>query len=144
MMNPLNEAVTGGTVQYINPTGLIRNDAFTQVVAVSGPVKTIHVGAQNAVDGSGTIVGRGDIAAQTEQVLRNIQTCLEACGAGPEHLIQWRIYITQGQPIQQAFGVFQRWWGGRPDPPANTVLFVSGFMPPDFLLAIEAIAVIPA
>ena len=104
---------------------------------------TIYIGAQNAVDGSGTIVGRGDIAAQTEQVLKNIEICLDTCGAGPEHLIQWSIYITQGQPIGEAFGVFQRWWGGRPNPPANTVLFVSGFMPPDFLLAIEAIAVIP-
>ncbi len=143
MTDPHDQQGTSGAVEYINPTGLIRNNAFTQVVTVSGPAKTIYIGAQNAVDGSGTIVGKGDIAAQTQQVLKNIAICLEACGAGPDHLIQWSIYIAQGQPIQQAFGVFQQWWGNRPNPPANTVMFVSGFMPPDFLLAIEAIAVIP-
>src|SRR5262249_59604194 len=67
-----------GAVQYITPAGLPTNPAFTQVVAVSGPVRTVYVGMQNAVDASRTIVGRGDIAAQAEQVLKNVETCLAA------------------------------------------------------------------
>jgi enamine deaminase RidA (YjgF/YER057c/UK114 family) len=132
-----------GSVQYINPDSMIRNPAFTQVVAVTGPVKTVYVGAQTAVDASGAIVGKGDIAAQTEQTLKNVQTCLEAAGARLEHLIQWNIYIVQGQPIQPAFEVGQRWWGGRPNPPANSVMFVAGLTHPDFLVGIDAIAVVP-
>jgi enamine deaminase RidA (YjgF/YER057c/UK114 family) len=132
-----------GQVQYLNPDGLSKNPAFTQVVAVTGPVKTVYIGTQNAVDASGSIVGKGDIAAQTEQTLRNVQTCLEAAGAQPEHLVTWTIYVAEGQSIMPAFEVGRRWWGNRPNPPANTVVSVSGFTPSDFLIGIEAVAVVP-
>ena len=81
---------TQGHVQYLNPEGLHKNPAFTHLVTVSGTVKTVYIGAQVAVDGAGNIVGKGDIAAQTQQILRN-----------------------------------------------------SGFFPADFLISIEAIAVVP-
>jgi enamine deaminase RidA (YjgF/YER057c/UK114 family) len=142
-MSMMTSLPAKGSVQYLNPAGLSKNTAFTQVVAVSGPVKTVYVGAQTAIDASGTIVGKGDIAAQTDQILKNIDICLEAAGATREQLIQWTIYIVQGQPIQPAFEVFQRWWGNRPNPPANSVLIVVGLVPPDFLLGIDAIAVVP-
>jgi len=144
MTNAQNRAPLQGSVQYINPDGLPKNPAFTQVVAVSGPVKTVYVGAQLAVDASGAIVGKGDVAAQTEQIMKNLQTCLEAAGARPEHIVQWNIYIVQGQPIQAAFEAGMRWWGGRPNPPANSVMFVVGFpLLPDVLLAIDAVAAVP-
>lgn len=144
MAKTQNRAVTRGAVQHINPAGLPKSPAFTQAVAVTGPVKTIYVGAQTAVDASGAIVGKGDIAAQTEQILKNIQMCLEAAGAGPEHVVQWNIYIVQGQPIQPAFEAGMRWWGARPNPPANSVMLVVGFpLLPDVLVAIDAVAVVP-
>ncbi len=134
-----------GSVQYINPEGLPKNSAFSQVVVASGPVKTVYVGAQTAVDASGTVVGKGDVAAQTEQILKNVETCLQATGAKPEHIVHWNIYIVQGQPIQPAFEAGMRWWGGRPNPPANSVMLVIGFpLLPDVLLAIDAVAVVPA
>ena len=132
-----------GNVEHINPDGLIKNPAFTQVVSIAGPVKTVYIGAQNAVDGNRNIVGKGDIAAQTEQVLKNIDICLEAAGARREHIVSWGIYVAEGQKIEAAFEVGMRWWGGRPNPPLNNVMFVSGFQPSDFLISIEAIAVIP-
>jgi enamine deaminase RidA (YjgF/YER057c/UK114 family) len=143
MANPVENNHAGGSVQYINPDALPKNPAFTQVVAVTGPAKTVYVGMQNAVDGARNIIGKGNIAAQTEQVLRNVQACLEAAGAKPEHIVQWNIYIAQGQPIQPAFEVGQRWWGDRPNPPANSVIFVPGFAPPDFLVGIDAVAIVP-
>ena len=132
-----------GSVQYLNPDGMHKNPAFTQVVVASGAVKTLYIGTQNAVDASGTIIGKGDIAAQAEQVLKNIQLCLEAGGAKPEHLVTWTIYVQQGQPIMPGLQAFQRWWGNRPNPPANSVMFVAEFVPADFLVGIEAIAVVP-
>jgi enamine deaminase RidA (YjgF/YER057c/UK114 family) len=144
MANNQEKNVGRGSVQYINPDGLPRNPAFTQAVAVTGPVKTVYVGAQLPVDPAGKLVGIGDIAAQTGQILKNIQTCLEAAGARPEHIITWNIYVVQGQPIQPGFEAAMRWWAGRPNPPANTVLFVAGFpLLPDVLLSIDAIAVVP-
>ena len=137
------EKVSKGQVEYVNPQGLPTNPGYTQMVVVSGPVKTVYIGMQNAVDASRTVVGKGDIAAQSEQVLKNIQACLEAAGAGPEHIVQWNIYVQQDQPIQGGFEAFQRWWGNRPNPPANSVVFVPFFTPADFLVGMDAIAVVP-
>jgi enamine deaminase RidA (YjgF/YER057c/UK114 family) len=130
-------------ITHLNPDGLITNPAFTQVVTVSGPVKTVYIGAQNAVDGDRNIVGRGDIGAQTEQILKNIDLCLVAAGARREHLISWNIYVAEGQDITPAFAAGMRWWGRNPNPPLNNVMLVSGFVPADFLISIDAIAVVP-
>jgi enamine deaminase RidA (YjgF/YER057c/UK114 family) len=136
-------ADTSSSVQYLNPATLNRNPAFSNVVIVSGPAKTIYIGGQDAVDAAGNIVGRGDIRAQTEQVLKNLQAALEAAGAGLEHVVKWNILIVQGQSLQAGFEVFQRVWGRRPNPPAITGMFVAALANPEFLLEIDAIAVIP-
>ncbi len=132
-----------GQVQYMNPVSLSKNPSFTNVIVVTGTVKTIYVGGQDAVDASGTIIGKGDFKAQTEQVLKNIQAALSAGGAQPEHVIKWTLYVVQGQPLQAGFEVFQRVWGRRPNPPAITMMFVSGLANPDFLIEMDAIAVVP-
>jgi enamine deaminase RidA (YjgF/YER057c/UK114 family) len=132
-----------GIVQYLNPDGLHRNPAYSQVVVASGSVKTVYVGGQNAVDATGAIVGKGDIRAQAEQVFRNLQIALAAGGASLEHVIKWNVYVVAGQPPQPAFEVFQRVWGNRPNPPLITVLYVSGLANPDYLMELEAVAVVP-
>jgi enamine deaminase RidA (YjgF/YER057c/UK114 family) len=132
-----------GSVEYINPEGMHKNRAFTQVVVATNPTKTIYIGMQNAVSAQGEIVGKGDIAAQTEQIIKNIEMCLAAAGAGPEHLVMWTIYVQHGQPLIPAVEVGMRWLGNRSNPPANNVIFVPAFSPPDFLIGIEAIAVVP-
>jgi len=134
---------THGQVQHINPDDLSKNPAFTQVVAVTGPGKTIYIGGQDAVDASGTIIGKGDIKAQVEQVFKNLQTALEASGAGLEHIVKWNIYIVEGQPLRPAFEASQKIWGGRPNPPSISVMFVAGLANPEFLGEVEAIAVVP-
>jgi enamine deaminase RidA (YjgF/YER057c/UK114 family) len=134
---------TSGTVEHINPEDLSKNPAFTQVVAVTGPVKTIYIGGQDAVDASGTIVGKGDIKGQVEQVFKNLESALKASGAGLEHVIKLNIYIVQGQPLRPGFEVSQQRWGSRPNPPAVSVMFVAGLANPDFLVEIDAIAIVP-
>lgn len=130
-------------VQYLNPDDLNKNPAFTNVVVVSGSVKTVYVGGQDAVDAEGNIIGVGDLKAQTEQVLKNIQVALAAGGAQIEHIVKWNLYIVEGQPLQVGFEAFQRFWGNRPNPPAITGVFVSGLAHPDFLVEMDAIAVVP-
>lgn len=133
-----------GTIEHINPTTLPMNAAFTQAIAVSGPVKTIYIGGQDAVDVSGNIVGPDDIRAQTAQVMQNIEEALAASGATLEHVIKWTVYVVQGQSAQDAYEVFQRVWGARPNPPTVTLLFVAGLAHPGYLLEIDAIAVVPS
>ena len=130
-------------VQHLNPEGLPKNPAWTNVVTISGSVKTIYVGGQNAVDPSGEIVGKGDIAAQTEQVFRNLETALRAAGARLEHVIKWNLYVLAGQPLQPGFDVFRRVWGQRANPPVITAAMVVSLAHPDFLLELDAVAVVP-
>lgn len=130
-------------VKYLNPDQLNRNPAFTNVVVVTGPAKTVYVGGQDAVDASGKIVGKGDLAVQTEQVLRNIELALAAAGAQLQNVVKWNLYVVHGQSLQIGFEAFRKVWGNRPNPPAISFAFVSGLAHPDFLLEMDAIAVVP-
>ena len=140
---PNNSVEGAGSVRYINPDSLNKNPAFTYVVVVEGNVKTVHIGGQDAVNASGEIIGRGDIVAQIEQILGNVRAALAAGGAAPEHLIKWNIYVVEGQPLQAGFAAFQNAWPEVPNPPAITVVFVSGLAHPDFLVEMDAVAVVP-
>jgi enamine deaminase RidA (YjgF/YER057c/UK114 family) len=106
-------------------------------------VKTIYVGGQNALDAAGQIVGAGDLAAQTRQIFANVEAALDAAGAGLEHVVQWTIYVVQGQQVESGFAVFQQVWGRRANPPTISVLIVAGLANPAFLAEISAIAVVP-
>jgi len=130
-------------IEYLIPAHLHKNPAFTHVISVSGPVKTIYIGGQNALDEQGKIVGKGDLKLQVQQVLTNISEALSAAGAEPAHIIKWTIYLVQGQSVQEGFAAFQHFWGAHPNPPAITMAYVAGLGNPDFLLEIEAIAVVP-
>jgi len=132
-----------GTVEHINPPGLLQSPAFSQVVTVTGPVRTVYVGGQNAVTPEGEMVGVGDVAAQTEQVMANVQTALAAGGADLGHVVRWTVYLVQGQDLGAGFAAFQRAWGDRSDPPLVTVAVVAGLAHPQALVEVEAMAVVP-
>jgi len=132
-----------GKVEHLNPDGLHRNPAYSQAIAVSGKTRTVYVGGQNAVDENGEVVGKGDIGAQSQRAIENVQVALAAGGASIEHVVKWNVYIVQGNPLLPGFEAFQRAWGDRPNPPTITGLFVAGLAVPDYLVEIDAIAVVP-
>src|SRR5687768_11313009 len=142
MTNP--SATQQGRVQLLSPDGLVRNPAFSHVAVVSGPVKTIYIGGQDAVTAEGEIVGKGDLAAQTARILTNIKTALAAAGAGPEHVVRWNVFVVEGQDFREGYAAFQEVWGDRPNPPPLiTAAVVKGLAHPDFLVEMDAIAVVP-
>ncbi len=130
-------------LQHLNPDGLNKNPAFTNVITVTGPAKTIYIGGQDAVDGEGNLIGAGDIRAQTEQVLKNIVLALKAADADLEHIVKWTIYVVQGHDFTPGFEVFQQVWGQRPNPPTVTLVTVAGLAHPHFIIEIDAVAVLP-
>jgi enamine deaminase RidA (YjgF/YER057c/UK114 family) len=132
-----------GRVELLTPDGLHRNPAYSNVAIVSGPVRTIYVGGQDAVDAEGEIVGRGDLAVQTRQIMRNIEIALAAGGAGFEHVVKFTVLVLEGQDLRAGFGAFQAIVGERPDPPLVTAAFVAALAHPDFLVEVDAIAVVP-
>ena len=130
-------------LQFLNPEGLSKNPAFSQLVITQGCGKTIYIGGQNAVNAQREIVGAGDISAQTEQVMQNIQTALSACGATFENLVKLTIHIVQGQDLYQGFQASQKYLGNLKNPPAITGFFVAALAHPAFLVEVDAIAFIP-
>jgi len=132
-----------GTVRHMSPEGLHRNPAFSQVVEVDGPHRTVYVGGQNAVDAEGGLVGPGDLAAQAAQVATNLEIALEAAGAGIEHVVKWTVYLVEGQSPLVGFQVFGERWGQLANPPTISVVVVAGLAHPHFLMELEAVAVVP-
>ncbi|WP_294819693.1 RidA family protein [uncultured Flavobacterium sp.] len=127
-------------VQFLNPDTLMKSPAFSQVAITSGSGRTIYIGGQNAVNEKGEVVGKGNIAAQTEQVMFNIEAALEAAGAGIKDIIKMNIYITQGQDIRKGFEASQRFFKDNANQPVITSLFVAGMGNPNYLLEIDAVA----
>ena len=125
MTDRLGTRDTAGSVRYIDPDELNKNPAFTNVVVVEGPAKTVYVGGQDSVYASGNIVGKGDIAAQTEQVLANLRAALAAGGAKPEHVIKRNLFVVEGESLEAGFSAFRRAWAETPNPPAITMAFVA-------------------
>ncbi len=130
-------------ITHLNPEGLHKNPAYSQAIAVSGPVTTVYVGGQDAVDADGNVVGRGDLKAQSLQALRNAQAAVTAAGGRLENVVKWNVLLVAGQRVQPGFEAFVEMWPAGAAPPVVTVAFVSGLGHPDFLVEIEAIAVIP-
>jgi enamine deaminase RidA (YjgF/YER057c/UK114 family) len=130
-------------IQYINPDELPKNPAFSQAIITRGHGKTIYIGGQDAVNQKGEIVGKGDLKAQTGQVMQNMQAALEACGATFSDVVKMNIYLMQGQDFRQGYEVSQKFMAGIKNPPTITGIMVAGFAHPDFLLEIDAIAFVP-
>jgi enamine deaminase RidA (YjgF/YER057c/UK114 family) len=130
-----------GNIERINPNGLMKNPAFSQVVTTQGSGKTIYIGGQNAVNENREIVSKGDIQAQTEQVMQNIQVALKRCGATFDNLVKLSIHIVQGQNLYSAFQISQKYLMTS-NLPVITVLVVVGLANPDFLIEIDATAFI--
>ena len=130
------------SVERINPDGMHENPAFTQMILLPAGARTAMIGGQNAMNEKGEIVGKGDFAKQTAQALKNLVTCLEAVDASFEDLVQVKIYMKAGEDLRAGFGEWMKIWGQRANPPLVTGLFVSGLANPDYLIEIEATAVI--
>jgi enamine deaminase RidA (YjgF/YER057c/UK114 family) len=129
-------------VKFINPEGVMKNPAFSQAVTIGGKGKTIYIGGQNAIDADSKTIGKGDIAAQTEQIMKNIGIILESVGASVKNIVKYTIYFKQGEDIQKAFEAYQKFMPKTATPPLVTGIFVAGLSSPDSLLEIEAIAFI--
>jgi enamine deaminase RidA (YjgF/YER057c/UK114 family) len=86
-------------------------------------------------------VGVGDPAAQTDQAMRNVRTLLEEAGSRLEHVCRVQVYITDRSHRDAVYQAMGRWLKGVY--PVSTGLIVQGLARPEWVVEIEATAVIP-
>jgi enamine deaminase RidA (YjgF/YER057c/UK114 family) len=130
------------TLEHPRPEGLLHNAGFSQVVAATGK-RTIYTAGQVSIDERGNLVGADDLAAQTEQVMRNVGLALAAAGASFADVVKITTYVVNYKPEQRAIIGRARapFFAGGP-PPASTLVGVSALALPEWLVEIEAVAVV--
>ncbi len=113
---------------------------YSHVIRVTGGGRQIYVSGQVASDANGKPVGKGDMRAQIEQVGKNIETCLKAAGASLSDIVKTVTYTTDIEEFFKHMDVRMRYLGAAL--PTSTTVEVSRLAHPDFLVEIEAIAVV--
>jgi enamine deaminase RidA (YjgF/YER057c/UK114 family) len=129
-------------IQRLRPDGLVNSPAFSHVAVVPPGATTIHVGGQNAVDGSGALVGGSDPAAQTTQVMANLQTALAAVGASVDDLVSVTVLFVDGVDVDIAYQAAAPVFAGMSEPPLVTSARVAGLGVPGALVEVSAIAAV--
>lgn len=130
------------STEFINPPELCPTFGWTHVVS-STARKTIHISGQVSIDSQGQLVGRGDMKAQTEQAFHNVGLALAAAGATYKDVIKTSLFVVGLKPehVPIIREVRSRYvWSEHP--PASTLVGVSALVGPDWLIEIEAVAVI--
>lgn len=129
-------------LKYINPKNMATPRGYSHAISVTGNYRTIYIGGQNAIDEKGNIVGKGNLKEQTIQILTNMEKILQEANAQLENIVKFNINILQGQNPREGFEAFQQKWSSQ-NFPAITVLFVAGLGNPEWLVEIDAVAIIP-
>ena len=128
------------TANFINPEAMHRPIGYTHVVEVTAG-RPVYIAGQVALDPSGAIVGPGDIRTQTRQVFDNLQTGLQAVGAGFEQVVKLTYYLVDATQLPVVREVRDQYINTQ-QPPASTAVEVRRLVRDDLLIEVEAIAVI--
>ena len=127
----LNPATVADTLQY----------GFSQAVVVEGG-RRVHLSGQVGVDADERLVGH-DLESQTRAAIDNVASILEEVGGDLSHVVMLRLYVVEsarddqkfiGRALRERFAI---------DPPATSWIIVSGLSEPEWLIEIEAEAVLP-
>jgi enamine deaminase RidA (YjgF/YER057c/UK114 family) len=131
------------TLERINPEDLPTPLSYTHVIVATGS-RLVFVAGQEPEDEQGNLVGRGDLAAQARQVFANLGRALAAAGARPEQVTKITIFVVSYRPaylpaIEEGrvalFGDHK---------PADTLVGVEALSRPEYLIEVEAIAIVDA
>lgn len=129
------------SLEHINPDSMHRNPAFSQGIVIPTGARILMIGGQNAVDGKGEIVGKGDTAAQTTKAVENLITVLETAGGSLDDLVRVGLFIREDADLEAGFGAWMASAGGRMKNPSTvTSAIVAKLAHPDFLIEVEAMA----
>jgi reactive intermediate/imine deaminase len=114
---------------------------FSQATVVEAEGRLVFVSGMTARRPNGSIAGVGDITAQTRQVCENIKAAVEAAGGTLDHVCRVDVYVRNMEHFQAIHDVRKEYF--KPPLPASTMVEVTKMVSPDYLIEINAIAVIP-
>lgn len=129
----------------VNPPSLARPRGFSHGVLVSGGT-LLFLAGQTASDAEGQIVTPGNLVAQYEQVLRNLQTVVETAGGTMQDIVKITIFVSDRDSYlaqSKALGNMHKAFFGNYYP-ATALLEISRFYQDEALIEIEGIAVLGA
>lgn len=127
------------SIKVIQPKNVHDTTAFSYSHAVKMG-NLIFVAGQVATDPKGKLVGEGDVAAQTEQVFRNLKAVLEAAGSGLDKVGKVTVLTTKLEYRPLIHAIRSRVFKEVGHFPASTLAVVSSLADPRWLVEIEAIA----
>jgi len=136
------KGATQSETRFLNPEGLNKPAGYTNVV-VTEPRRLVYISGQLAWDNKGQIVGKGDFRVQVTKALENLKIALTAAGATMEDLIKVNYYVVNLKPDQVAIirEVRSKYLSAE-HPPASTLVGVTALVREDFMIEIEAVAVV--
>jgi enamine deaminase RidA (YjgF/YER057c/UK114 family) len=131
------------TLRLINPDNLPTPPTYSHVVVASGS-NLVFVAGQEPEDEHGNVVGLGDLAVQAHQVFVNLGRALAAAGARPDQVARITIFVVRHRPeyLQVIDEARVALFGDHK--PADTLVGVEALARPEYLIEVDAIAVIDA
>jgi 2-iminobutanoate/2-iminopropanoate deaminase len=102
--------------------------------------KTLYIAGQVARDIQGSLVGKGDFDAQARQVYTNLKNILQEAGGGLKNIVKTTTILTHYGNFER-YRIIRNEFFGEIMPP-NTLLIIESLASPDFMIEVEAIAVL--
>ena len=101
---------------------------------------TLYIAGQIANDVDGNLVGLGDIESQARQVFTNLKSILEEAGGNLDNIVKMTTFLTHYNFIE-GYRKIRSEYLSEPFPP-NTLLIIESLALPEFIIEIEAVAVL--
>ena len=125
--------------EIIQPTS-VHSTAGVGYSHVARVGDTLYIAGQIALNPSGHLVGKGDIESQAQQVYANLAAILKELGGDLSDIVKMTTFLTDRRHLD-GFRHVRNGVFSEPFPP-NTLLFINGLAHPDYLIEVEAVAVI--
>jgi 2-iminobutanoate/2-iminopropanoate deaminase len=127
-------------IQKLSAPGVYDPPGYSQVIKVTGAQSLVFLAGQVPYDKDGGVAHRGDFPAQARQVFGAVRSLVEAAGGRIENVVKITTYLTDVRYRQDFRVVRDEFFGQRG--PASTMIEVSSLSHPDYLIEVEAIAII--
>ncbi|OLC17480.1 MAG: hypothetical protein AUH29_01835 [Candidatus Rokubacteria bacterium 13_1_40CM_69_27] len=128
------------TIERYCANGVYDPPGYSQAIRVNGAQTVLFLAGQVAYTQDGGTSHRGDFKGQAREVFRAIKALVEAQGGTLANVVKINTYLTDIRYRADLLPVREEFFGKKL--PASTLVQVAALAQPDWLIEVEAIAVI--